>query len=341
MYKNQKALTPMERLAQRKRRKAPKPRAESEAEEQREVLPTDLPVEERKEEEVSVEEFVNAVQMQYKDNCQNIRESDDEKYVKIALLEAEEIWFNVQVLIISEKYKKMTDEERVSLIENDFKEFYKNFPIVSRYMICMGQYKSVAFRKMLIKYRDEEEKTAAELKGKGRPMSKMTKDEEKNKNEKIFIKRQADYVRFLWEEYNEVAFSTQDSDAIWHQAFDTLTNEFDQFRKMHEAAELKVKTDALKYKKELLFEMGDRIISGKQELDAERSKDLLVTLQNKAYRQRAKKMLKQLNEAIQPLPATVEDVGINDYLRDEYEHDLQQSVYKKTYKKMDISKMSG
>ena len=339
MYKNQNALTPMQRLALRKRRKAPKQRAEVESEQQ--VLDTSVAIpDEEKSKELSIEEFVNAVQMQYKDNCQKIRESDDEKYVKIALLEAEEIWFNVQVLIISEKYKKMTDDERISLIESDFKEFYKNFPIVSRYMICMGQYKSAAFKKMLIKYREEESKAAEDLKGKGRAVSQMSKDEEKNKNEKIFIKRQADYVRFLWEEYNEVAFSTQDSDAIWQQAFDTLTSEFEQFRQMHKDAELKIKADSLKYKKELLFEMGDRIISGKQELDEERSKDLLLTLQNKAYQQRAKKMLKQLNTNVKPLPADVEDVGVNDYARDEYEHELQQSVYKKTYKKMDISKMN-
>lgn len=338
MFKNQNALSPMQRLALRKRRKAPKQRVE----EHIENVITNVAPESKTEEEpsLSVEEFVNAVQMQYKENCKTIRESEDEKYVKIAMLEAEEIWFNVQVLIISEKYKKMTDEERINLIEKDFKEFYKNFPIVSRYMICMGQYKNVAFRKILIKYRDEEEK-AADLKGKGRPISKMSKDEEKNKNEKVFIKRQADYVRFLWEEYNEVAFSTQDSDAIWQQAFDTLTNEFDQFRKMHEEAERKVKADALKHKKELLFEMGERIISGKQSLDDERAKALLITLQNKAYKQRAKKMLTQLNSTVEPLLATVEDVGVNEYAKGEYDHDLQQSVYKKTYKKMDISKMSG
>jgi hypothetical protein len=338
MFKNQNGLTPMERLAIRKRRKAPKSNQVEEHIEK--VVTNTVPETEEDDESLSVEEFVNAVQMQYKENCKNIRESDDEKYVKIALLEAEEIWFNVQVLIISEKYKKMTDEERINLIEKDFKEFYKNFPIVSRYMICMGQYKNVAFRKMLIKYRDEEEK-AADLKGKGRPISKMSKDEEKNKNEKVFIKRQADYVRFLWEEYNEVAFSTQDSDAIWQQAFDTLTNEFDQFRKMHEEAEHKVKADALKHKKELLFEMGERIISGKQELDVGRAKELLSILQNKAYKQRAKKMLTQLNSAVKPLPVTVEDVGINEYAKTEYDHDLQQAVYKKTYKKMDIAKMSG
>jgi len=334
----------MQRLALRKRRKAPKAKNSDDVE--AEVIPIQEtiisePVQSEDDESLSVEEFVNAVQMQYKDNCQKIRESEDEKYVKIALLEAEEIWFNVQVLIISEKYKKMSDDERVSLIEKDFKEFYKNFPIVSRYMICMGQYKSVAFRKMLIKYRDEEEKSASELKGKGRPVSQMSKDAEKNKNEKVFIKRQADYVRFLWEAYNDVAFSTQDSDDIWQQAFDTLTNEFDQFRKMHEAAELKVKADSLKHKKELLFEMGERIISGKQELDVEKSKDLLTNLQNKAYKQRAKKMLGQLNKTVTPLPAIIESIGINDYAKDEYDHDLQQSLYKKTYKKMDISKMAG
>jgi len=339
MFKNQ-GLSPMQRLALRKRRKSPKAKNSDEVDviPNQETVVTDA-IQTTEEKGISVEEFVNAVQMQYKDNCQKIRESEDEKYVKIALLEAEEIWFNVQVLIISEKYKKMSDDERVSLIEKDFKEFYKNFPIVSRYMICMGQYKNVAFRKMLIKYRDEEEKTTSDLKGKGRPISQMSKDEEKNKNERVFIKRQADYVRFLWEEYNEVAFSVQDSDAIWQQAFDTLTSEFDQFRKMHEDAEIKVKADALKYKKELLFEMGERIISGKQELDVEKSKDLLNNLQNRAYKQRAKKMLGQLNKTITPLPAIVEDVGINDYAKDEYEHDLQQSVYKKTYKKMDIAKM--
>lgn len=275
----------------------------------------------------SNEEYANILQKIYTANVKRINDDENVDYVKVALLEAEQIWLNVQILIRSSYYEKMTDDQRINLIQKDFKEFYKNFPIVSRYMICLGQYKMKAFKRMLLKTDDSQSND-----------SDLEKNN-KSRNEQKWIERQADYVRFLWEEYQTEGFEKKDSDKIWQHTYDTLTKEFKEFKELHEKMELKVKEDALKHKKEILYEMSERIVSGKQKLSDEDSKSLLIKLQDKLFKQRFKKLMISLIKDIRPIDPIIEGVGYNTYAKNTYDEELQQSHYKKTYKKMDINKI--
>jgi hypothetical protein len=160
-------------------------------------------------------------------------------------------------------------------------------------MICLGQYKMKAFKKML-----------------------TNNENSSDKNEEQWIKRQADYVRFLWEEYNTV--DKKESDKIWLQTYETLSNEFKEFKELHEKMEKKVKEDDLKHKKELLYEMSERIITGKQKLNDNDMKEFLSKLQDKLFKQRFRKLIKQLSN-IKRIEPVVEGLGNNDYAKDIYE----------------------
>lgn len=283
-----------------------------------------------KEPDLTIEEYVELLQENYATNVKNIKESDDEDYIKTALVEGEEIWLNVRILVESEKYKTMNDGQKVDLIQKDFPEFYKNFPVVSRYAICMGQYSAVAFKKMLIKCK--ETKTPSEV--------ESNPELKKDMNEKLWIQRQADYIRFLWEEIQDNKFEQSESDAVWDQSVESLTAEFKQFKDMHEAAEKRNKLDDFKNKKELLYELSGRIIDGSQKLDDNASKYLVHKLQDRLFNQRFKKMIVELSESKLPIDAVSEGVGINEYAKHEYDDELKQAFYKKTYKKMDINKLA-
>jgi hypothetical protein len=270
--------------------------------------------------------FLKELQIKYNKNINNIsKENSEFDYVKVALTEAEQIWANTQILMRTPDYKTMTDPEKVSLIQKDFAEFYKNFPIVSRYMICYGQYRVKAFKKMLIKC-NETKKPAGQ-------------ENTKDMNEKLWVDRQADYVRFLWEEVQDGnTFDKKDSDDIWQQTHKLLTEEFQQFKDLHDMAEKKIKTDAVKHKKELLYEMSSRIVNGQQSLDNANKTSLLNKLKGRLFKQRFKQVITSINSNNETV-ATCESVGTNDMEKETYDDEMKQSFYKKNYKKMDLDKI--
>jgi hypothetical protein len=312
-----------------------------------------------------ITEIIKLLQDQHKKNVEVIKEdkSPEASFVQSAMIKAEEIWFNVQVLAMSKKYNDMSDDERIKLIQKDFSDFYKSFPIVSRYMICSIQYSSAAFRKMLVRCKTikipkcyendslpKESKDPKDPKGKGKqkmedsqdaqePKVDMTNPEiRKDVNEKLWIERQADYVQFLWEEYHGPHFNQDDSNKIWDDTYNALQKEFDDFRQMYEDAEQKIKDDEVKHKKELLYEMSERLISGKQAMNEQDTRELINKLKMKLFKQRYDNTMKELRTIRQEIPPATSGVGTNAEAQAEYEAELAMSYKKKHGKKMDISK---
>lgn len=272
------------------------------------------------------EKFIIELQNKYTKNIHIINSENTKfEYVKVALVEAEQIWINTQILMQTVDYKTMTDVEKISLIQKDFTEFYKNFPIVARYMICLGQYRMTAFRRMLIRCNETK--------------APQGQENTKDMNEKLWVDRQADYVRFLWEDYQDGnSFSTSDSDVIWKQTHVLLTQEFQQFKDLHSDAENKIKHDATKHKKELLYEMSSRIITGQQILNESAASTLLDKLKTKLFKQRYNTVVTTIQNTKQIKP-TCESIGTNITGKEIYDQELQQSFCKKTYKKMDLDKI--
>jgi hypothetical protein len=269
---------------------------------------------------IPLDDIEQMIKEQYRINVIRIKEENITQPLKVALIDAEEIWSNVQILMMSDRYKQMNDDQKIDLIRNDFANFYKNFPIVSRYMICIGKYKQSAFAKMLVKY------------------STMTRpiNAPKDYSEKIWIEQQADYIRYLWEDDNDgVVFSQQDSDRIWQEAYDNLSYEFNQFRELYEETETKIKQDKIRYKKEILYELSARIISGVQHIKDQDMLMLIEDLDKKRWKQRFATVLNSINNLERIIP-TVVGVGDNYEEFENYEYEMQQNMYKKNSKKFDI-----
>jgi hypothetical protein len=267
-------------------------------------------------------------QITYTEDKEDIKEDVQQttkEYIAIALLEAEKIWYNIQAMILEsyEDYTKSSDEEKINLLRKDYKEFYNEFPIVSRYMVCLGQYSKPAFHKYL---------TAC-----CKTLNNLPENREKGYTQDQWIRRQADYVRFLWEEINSPInnrHKKKESDKIWKQTYDNLTNEFKEFNNLHQNVEKKIKVDDKRYKSELVKEFATRIINQQQNLDKDDTIKLLYTLKQKLYKQRFNKVIKQIKEEIKCMPHTTESYGNNKEAQDEYEKDMKQSEYIKKYKKL-------
>lgn len=278
-----------------------------------------------KEKTIETSSIIKKLQNSYEKNVKQINEENKnvESYILVSLIEAEKIWLILQVLQTTnpEKFAQMKDDEKINTIQKDFPDFYKNFPIVSRYMICMGQYKRKAFKKLLLK-------------------CKNTKSVEgKESNEDLWIERQADYVKYLWEEYQTKHFTVKESNAVWDQAHKALVKEFTDFRNLHKSAEEKIKLDKLQYKAELLKEMNDRISSGKQILEEKDCKKLKIELQNTLYKQRFRKTMQLLKKNIKVVPFSSQGTGTNEGKKQEYDEELKRFEYKKNGTKLDMSKL--
>lgn len=246
------------------------------------------------------------------------------EYTTIAVMEAEKLWLAVKIAVIANnKFMSMTDEEKIDLIRKDFAEFYNNFPIVSRYMLCMGQYNQKAFRKFLKKCEQRLNQTPTE------------KEEGFMQNQ--WVECQASYVRYLWEEMQTKRFSRKESNAVWEQTHKALTEEFKQFKTKHTQVEENLKQEDKKNKVELLSEAVHRISSGAQKLDLEKTRALVNKLRDTKYRQNYDIVLQQILDNDIITPASVSGRGINIDAQYAHEEELKQSEYKKKYKKMDLA----
>lgn len=166
--------------------------------------------------------------------------------VEKAIIDANKLWDDLKKRIVDDpEFMELSDTKKVEVYQNtEFKEFYITYPIVCRYMICMGQFSTKAFRRFLVKSVN---------------MSKKPVSKEKGYNEDQWIRRQSDYVRYLWESYQKSHFNKEDSNKIWEHSYDTLKKEFSDFREMHKEVEEKLKREKKENKIELVRELIERV----------------------------------------------------------------------------------
>ena len=117
-----------------------------------------------------------------------------------------------------------------------------------------------------------------------------------------WVKRQADYVRYLWESYQTGHFKVSDAQNVWQHAYKTLKQEFKDFKDMHADAEKKLEADNKKNKAELVKELLNRVASEEQSLNNETTADLLKKLQSQVIKQRRLNLIKQINSDVELIP---------------------------------------
>ena len=203
-----------------------------------------------------------------------------------AIKNATKLWDDIKRRVAEEpEFVTMKDHEKVEIYQKSkFKEFYTSYPIVCRYMICMGQFSIKAFKRFLKKCES---------------MSAVPQKRESGASEEQWVMRQADYVRYLWEAYQTQHFSATESKNIWKHAYETLQQEFKDFKDMHKEVEEKLKVDEKFNKSELVKELVGRIATEQQSLDDNSTSNLVQNLKIQVAKQRRRNLLQQIKDDVE------------------------------------------
>lgn len=186
-------------------------------------------------------------------------------------------------------FKDIEDKKKLDLFRTTFKTEMEEHPIVTRYMICLGQYRSKAFRKMLDKTK--------------RMVHPPPEKREKGYMEDQWIRRQADYVQYLWEEYQRGHYNSAERKWVWQEAYNRLKGEFDDFRDMHKEVEKRIEEEKKSLAGRNVRDLLMRLKSGKQQLSEEELGFLRTELRNVLIKSNYRVVLNQLKETREEIAA--------------------------------------
>jgi hypothetical protein len=234
--------------------------------------------------------------------------------IAVSLHEANKMWCNLKDrLQVNPDFVNIPDEDKIAIYQKEFKEFYNEYPIVCRYMICMGQYSHKAMKRYLIKCKN----------------SQLTREQSQDKEykEDQWVMRRADYVRYLWESYQSQHFSMAEAKQIWQHSYQTLKKEFKDFNVMQQDIEAKLKADNNVNKAQLVKELVKRLADqdNNQNLSDEETQHLLNLLKTKAHEQRRKNMIMQIKSSVDTIAPTRVCMGTNKEEPKEPSSDLNQA----------------
>jgi hypothetical protein len=185
---------------------------------------------------------------------ENLIKENAQKYILFAVRDADILWKKITKAVKENPdIKNWDDTKKIEYFYEDNKEFYKEFPIVSRYMITMGQYSSKAFQKYLAF-------KALDAKNLPAPASR-----EPGYIEDKWVKREADYVMLLWKSYMKGKRDETQAKKVWQHAYDSLKKEFTDFRNTYKQTELKIKEENKLNQTELVKEVLNRISNSDKE----------------------------------------------------------------------------
>jgi hypothetical protein len=195
------------------------------------------------------------------------------------------------------EFPEWEDKKKLDYFRDKLKysEFMTEFPIVSRYLVVMGQYSNKAFSRMLYRIRTVQHPPADKR--------------EKGYIEDQWVRRQADYIRYLWEAYQKNHYSTVEAGYVWEDAYTKLKGEFDDFRNKFKKIEEKTKEEKEKFKADNAKDLLKRLSTGKQTLSDGEMNSLMDTLRLKLNRRRFSNVLEQLCKLRAEIPATAEGFG--------------------------------
>jgi hypothetical protein len=150
-------------------------------------------------------------------------------------------------------------------------------------MIVHGQYSNKAFRRMLDKIR--------------KVVHPPPDKREKGYMEDQYVRRQADYVRYLWEAYQKGHYNTGEAQAVWDSTYKRLKGEFDDFRNKYKDIEESIKLEKKQLAASNAKDLLDRLRTGVQTISNESdAKQLLYEVKTVLYKRRYLNCLKQLKE---------------------------------------------
>jgi hypothetical protein len=213
------------------------------------------------------------------DSTINEKIKNSENNIDVSVNMATKMWNDIKKRVRDDpSFEEMPDADKIALYQNsDYKIFYTEFPIVSRYMICMGQFSVNALKKYLLKCKNV--------------IHDPIKSKEKGYTEDQWVQRQADYVRYLWEAYQKTHFNKTESNEIWQNTYKILKKEFQDFKDLHKEIEDKIEKDKVINKEEMVKELLSRLANNEQSLDDETTKNLIENLKQKVIEQQKKSII--------------------------------------------------
>jgi hypothetical protein len=235
--------------------------------------------------------FIKSVSVENEVEVNNTQSTNE--YIEMALAEATKLWDELKQKGKDPVFVNLPDKDKIETFGVKFHAFNKEFPIVSRYLICMGQYSSVAFKRFMVKVRG----------------FKHPEVRDKGYMEDQWVRRQADYVRYLWEAYQRGHFNQSEAKDIWQDAYRTLKKEFVDFKNMHESIEKDLELEKEKSKGELISELMKRISSGDQTLDESSMQELVEVMKIQLFQQRKENVTNQILKLVPEVEASRETMG--------------------------------
>lgn len=225
-------------------------------------------------EQKSPAEAKQTVEQQMK-NIEEVVEIATEMYKKLK-----------EIVKTNEDFRKLEDKKKLDIFREKlgYKEFMEEFPIVTRYIICMGQFHAKAFRRMLEKIRIT--------------VHPPPEKREKGYMEDQWVRRQADYIRYLWEAYQKGPYNTAEANWVWEDSYKKLKGEFDDFRDKYDNISKSTKEEKKKLDADNARDVLKRLSTGKQNISEDEQQIILAVLRDKAVRRRHENSFKQVMQSL-------------------------------------------
>lgn len=216
----------------------------------------------------------------------------DLQSINVSISKANELWAVVKKTVKENPdFVKLEDNKKLEYFRRNYAELMENLPIVCRYMICCGQYSAKALERMLRKILNIDYLPASE-----QPKGYM---------EDQWIQRQADYVQYMFDDYNR-GKHREPAERVWawQKTYELLKGEFNDFRNMHKEIEEKIEEEKKELSGRNFRELAERLATGKQKLSEEKEQyikeNLVKSIAKKLYSQVMDELLDSY-EPIEPL----------------------------------------
>ena len=225
----------------------------------------------------------------------------DDTVKNSTVAKASAMWEVVKEYRESPAVKKLTDKQKLTYFreKHSFGMLMDELPIVTRYMICMGQYSPKALARVI-------DKSARLVHP---PVDKRPKDY----TQEQWICRQADYVQYMWEEYNKKKhYNMAERKYVWDSTYKLLKGEFDDFKNLHTDLTEKVEEEKKELAGSMARDLLQRIQEKTQPLAEADSQALAIDLVNLLYKKVFDNVMTELTAEYPPLLETCTGYGTNE-----------------------------
>jgi hypothetical protein len=210
-------------------------------------------------------------------------------------------------------FAELSDKAKRSIFEEEFKEFMNEFPFITNYMVCAGQYSAVAFGRYLDKVR--------------LTVHPPPEKREKGYMEDQYNRRNADYARYVWEASKKGKYDNSEAKFVWQRAYNTLKGEFDDFRNKYKELEKSTKEEKKANDAKNAKDLLERLATGKQNLEETDNAALLELLKDRLYKRRFSNALETMLEKTKRIEPVCEQFGMGEETPEENKQTIKMIEY--------------